>query len=291
LTKTVKDKVSGFTSGKKDENLSGAAGSYTDKIKDKAEDLTQQAKEKVSNFTSNKKEETVGASEKQETESSYAGFRSNISSIFSSAREDFRAADTPVDDLVVSDHKDLRSILDKYESNSGEEAARWLRQFIFELARHSHAEELILYPLLEKYIPKGNEYWTKSLNDHRKVKVLLSELDKSVRTNPKGDVKQLVQEIWSELSSHIEYEEKEIFPQLTKLASREERIKAGNQFRRRKLIVPTRPHPSAPDSSPTLEAMVGLLIAPADKFKDIFFGAFPSADEVSKIKQEHKKTG
>jgi len=304
----AKDKAENLSSEFK-EKAKDKAEDLSSKMKEKTEDMKNQAYEKAGKMSQEAKEKTQEYKDKAEdilrqststesetskktsssTDHGYSSIGTNLSSIFSSAVEDLKARDTPVDELVISDHKDLRSILDKYESSSGEEASKWLRQFIFELARHSHAEELILYPFFEKYVPRGHEYWTKCLNDHRAVKALLSELDTSIRGNPKKDVKDLVLRIWHELSKHIELEEKEIFPLLTKAVSKEDRIKAGNQFRRRKLIVPTRPHPSAPDSSPTIEALVGLLIAPADKFKDIFYGAFPDHKEVSKIKQEHKQ--
>lgn len=198
--------------------------------------------------------------------------------------EVFRSRNNPIDELIIMDHKDLRVFLQKFEQSSEfEEASKWLHQFIWEICRHSIAEEIILYPMLKK-IPDGREIWTESLEEHRKIKEILSHVGKI------KDLKLLkakVQECSEILMHHIDNEEKEILPAINSHFNKQDLINEGNRFLRRKFIAPTRPHTMAPDSIPTLESLVGLLVAPIDKFRDIFMAPFPDQVEVEKIKKDN----
>jgi len=49
-------------------------------------------------------------------------------------------------------------------------AARWRNQFTWELARHSIAEELVVYPTFEKILGgKGKQMADKDREEHQKV--------------------------------------------------------------------------------------------------------------------------
>jgi hemerythrin superfamily protein len=199
--------------------------------------------------------------------------------------EKYRSLSEPIDEMILIDHQDLRAFYKKFEeSTNNEESHKWLCQLMWEIARHSHAEELILYPMLKNNIDHGSETWTKSLNQHREVKVLLSQIEKLKDMN---EIKSKVKALFDVLEDHMKFEENDVLPQFSKNVSKEQRVSAGNSFLRRKMIVPTRPHTMAPDSIPTLESLVGLLLAPVDKFKDIIFGDFPNQQEVNKIKKEN----
>ena len=43
----------------------------------------------------------------------------------------------------------------------------------------------------------------------------------------------------------------------------------------------------APDSIPTLESLVGMMISPIDKFRDVFFESFPNKEELDNAKKEN----
>ena len=198
--------------------------------------------------------------------------------------EVFRSRNHPIDELIVMDHRDLRVFLDKFEkSGDFEEASKWLHQFIWEICRHSIAEEIILYPMLKK-VPNGREKWNDSLEEHRKIKQILSHVEKIKDLN---QLKAKVRECTDVLMHHIEYEEKEVLPEINKYFIKQDLINEGNRFLRRKFIAPTKPHTMAPDSIPTLELLVGMLVSPIDKFRDIFIVPFPDQNEVDKIKKEN----
>ncbi len=64
-------------------------------------------------------------------------------------------------------------------------------------------------------------------------------------------------------------------PLIRKKVSLEDRISYGQRFYNRKKIAPTRPHPSAPEKPSVLDEAMGFMMAPIDKFRDIFRD-FPS---------------
>lgn len=56
-----------------------------------------------------------------------------------------------VSDLIKHDHNELRTYKDNIlNAKDDDEKARWQNQFTWELARHSIAEELVVYPAMEK---------------------------------------------------------------------------------------------------------------------------------------------
>lgn len=60
---------------------------------------------------------------------------------------------------IKRDHRDLEShynnIMCSNPTSDPDTAARWQNQFVWTLARHSVAEELVVYPAFEKHIPSG----------------------------------------------------------------------------------------------------------------------------------------
>jgi hemerythrin superfamily protein len=56
-----------------------------------------------------------------------------------------------VSDLIKHDHDELRTYKDNIlKATTDDEKVRWQNQFTWELARHSIAEELVVYPAMEK---------------------------------------------------------------------------------------------------------------------------------------------
>jgi len=192
----------------------------------------------------------------------------------------------PIEELIVADHKAVMAFYDEFDkARNDEDAHKWLRQFIWDLARHSIAEELILYPVYKNKIPQGEQYWNKSLDEHRKIKKLLSEIENMKDMN---QIRNKMKEVRDSLMKHTDMEEQEILPLIRQHINQEERVAFANTFLRRKLIVPTRPHPSVPDSIPTIESLIGLFVAPVDKFRDIIYAKFPDQNMVNKIKDENR---
>lgn len=75
-----------------------------------------------------------------------------------------------ISETVKSDHRQLEVYYKKIvNSTDAEEQERYQNAFVWKLSRHSIAEELVLYPSLEKYIPGGYLLAKKGRSHHLDV--------------------------------------------------------------------------------------------------------------------------
>ena len=80
-------------------------------------------------------------------------------------------------DHIVRDHRELSDYYEQIKLAKDEDTkARWQNQFTWALARHSIAEELVVYPAMEKHLgDKGKEMAEKDRRDHRSVRKTLPQ--------------------------------------------------------------------------------------------------------------------
>lgn len=194
------------------------------------------------------------------------------------------ATNQPIDKLIYADHNFIKSLHKQVEqASSNEERNKWRNMLVYEIARHSIAEELILYPLFRSNLSKGEEYFQNNIAEHHAVKEKLISFQNLDVTDSKFNDR--LKDVMDTLYSHIEKEENIILPELSKSMDQNTLISHGNQYARRKFIVPTRPHTIIPEDPPTLNSVLGILTAPIDKFRDIFT-AYPEQDKVAELKKE-----
>lgn len=74
-----------------------------------------------------------------------------------------------ISDLIKRDHRELEEYYQRIiNSDSEDEQIRYQNQFIWELARHSIGEELVVYPKMEKF-GGGKEMAAKDREQHQTV--------------------------------------------------------------------------------------------------------------------------
>ncbi|KAK4642152.1 hypothetical protein QC761_512470 [Podospora bellae-mahoneyi] len=186
------------------------------------------------------------------------------------------AAGNRVSDRIKHDHRELESYYNKIKSaKSEDEKVRWQNQFVWELARHSIAEELVVYPAMEKHVPDGLKLAEKDRSEHQIVKEKLYEFQQMEASDP--SFIPAIDSLWETLGQHIKEEEQDDLPLLEKHIEEGDSQKMAASFDRTKHFVPTQSHPGAPDRPP-YETVAGLMAAPIDKLMDMF-KKFPSAEE------------
>jgi len=192
----------------------------------------------------------------------------------------------PIDEQIVTDHQELRTYYDQFETaKTPADREKWYHQFAWAVAVHSVAEEIVLYPMLEDKLGEyGKRVAQQNRSEHGYVKNALSDLEKMKVTDAEFGGK--MKDLRTHLEEHMSHEEKEEMVKLRETVPEQERKDVGVTFERRKKIVPTRAHPSAPDHPAFLESVVGLMAAPIDKMMD-WFRSFPSMDEVESTKKGH----
>ncbi|KAK3814556.1 MAG: HHE domain protein [Linnemannia elongata] len=187
------------------------------------------------------------------------------------------SSDTPngISEPVKKDHRELEEYYHKIlDAKDEDEKTRWANQFVWELARHSVGEELVMYPCMRKALKDGDTIVEKDLREHQEVKEQLFKFQSLDATD--RSFEPLLRTIWTDLAKHMKEEEESDLVQLEQALSSEESIDLAKSFQRTKKFVPTRSHPSAPNQPP-FETVAGLLAAPIDKLRDLF-ARFPKDD-------------
>jgi len=76
----------------------------------------------------------------------------------------------PISEAIKRDHRELVAYYDNIiDAADAEEQAAWQNQFTWELARHSHAEEIVVYPAFEKHVLGGKAMAEKDRGEHQIV--------------------------------------------------------------------------------------------------------------------------
>lgn len=171
-------------------------------------------------------------------------------------------------DAIKSDHRAIEEYYDNVINATDDDTrARWSNQFVWEVARHSLAEEIVVYPAIEKHLPDGKQRADKDRAEHQIVKNKLYEFQKMKGNNP--DLIPTIKSLMADLKQHINEEEQDDMPALETAIPSDDSVKMAKSFERTKMFVPSRSHPSAPNKPP-FETAVGLLQAPIDHIMDIF---------------------
>lgn len=174
-----------------------------------------------------------------------------------------------VSEAITSDHRDLDTYFENIMAAPDQDTAtRWQNQYVWELARHSIGEELVVYPAFEKYLgEKGKEMADKDRAEHNTLKVQLKEFQNLSSTDP--SFSRTLNDLHKDLQQHIKEEENHDLPALEKALTGDDTATMASSFERTKMFVPSRSHPSAPDKPP-FETVAGLLAAPIDRLMDLF---------------------
>jgi hypothetical protein len=104
-----------------------------------------------------------------------------------------------------------------------------------------------------------------SLEEHHIVKWLLSELEGMSPEAERFEAK--VKVLKENVLHHAGEEEQKLFPMVRRLLATEELDALGDVLERAKAVVPTRPHPRAPDQPPA-NIVAGVVATVVDKGRD-----------------------
>jgi len=177
-----------------------------------------------------------------------------------------------ISDAIIKDHRELEQYSSEvFNSSDHDHQQRFGNQFVWELARHSIAEELIVYPAFEHHLgQKGHEMAEEDRKEHHRIKEMLKDFQNTSASSP--DYVPKLKEIWKVLGDHIKEEEEHDLPTLEsalKSAASGESENMAKKFDLTKKFVPTRSHPSAGEN-PYFESAMGMLAAPIDRIADMF---------------------
>jgi len=124
--------------------------------------------------------------------------------------------------LLKTDHRKVAELFDELESADGKAKLQVFEQIKTELELHTHIEEKIFYPALEK--PRETHDLTlEAYEEHDVVKKLLQQLSRARTANDEWEAQAKV--LRENVEHHVEEEENELFEK-AEAALGEERIEA-----------------------------------------------------------------
>jgi hypothetical protein len=104
----------------------------------------------------------------------------------------------PIEEIILEDHKEIRMAWQKYtDSVNKEDKMKWYSQFIYLVAKHFIAKEIVFLPLLRDKLVNGDVMADTDLAQTRRIKQLLYDLKDCKIDKPEFDTK--LKACWTEL--------------------------------------------------------------------------------------------
>jgi hemerythrin superfamily protein len=167
---------------------------------------------------------------------------------------------------VILDHNNIKDLYLRYRAAATNDSKKTIvNTLIREIVQHGEAEEVTVYNDLEK---QGQEADAKrSRHEHQELEEALYAVDKSKIDDP--DFDQKLKRAIRIFVHHGEEEEQQVLPALRDKLTPQENDGIARKFIQARNIVPTHPHPDAPQHGKALHKFAGVATRPLDKFFDL----------------------
>jgi hemerythrin-like domain-containing protein len=153
-------------------------------------------------------------------------------------------------EILEQDHRDVEQMFAELESLRGaatEEAKSRRKtvteQVTIELVRHSVAEEVLVYPQVERKV--SAEEAEHARKEHAEAEETLHRLEKLDADDPAFDDE--LATLMDEIRHHIEDEEGQMFVHMRQVIGADDLRTLGDRVGAFKKVAPTRPHPHVPN--------------------------------------------
>lgn len=173
-------------------------------------------------------------------------------------------------DFLTADHALMLELIDEIQQSADPAERRDLAdRLIAEVMRHAVAEEMHVYPAIEKHLPDGAEVVEHDKKEHDELVDLMKRMEDLDAGDPV--FLEQVHEMQSLLRHHAQDEETDQFPKLRAHISPEDLVDLRTKVERAMKLAPTRPHPSAPHSE-LFHKTVGAGVGMVDRLRDKLTG-------------------
>ena len=177
-------------------------------------------------------------------------------------------------EVLEHDHREVEEMFAELESLRGaatEEAQERRKavteQVTIELVRHSVAEEVLVYPQVDKKI--SAEEADHARKEHAEAEETLQRLEKLDADDPAFDDE--IATLMAEIRHHIEDEEGQMFAHMRQVIDADDLRKLGGRVEAFKKVAPTRPHPNVPNE-PLPRIAAGPAASLFDRMRDLATG-------------------
>jgi hypothetical protein len=177
-------------------------------------------------------------------------------------------------EILEQDHREVEEMFAELESLRGAatEEARARRkdvteQVTIELVRHSVAEEVLVYPQVDKKV--SHEEAEHARQEHAEAEETLQRLEKLDADDPAFDDE--LATLMAEIRHHIADEEGQMFTHMRQVIDVGELNTLGTRVEAFKKVAPTRPHPNVPNQ-PLPRMAAGPAASLFDRMRDLATG-------------------
>ena len=173
-------------------------------------------------------------------------------------------------DLLMQEHREVEALLDQIsQPEQNPDSRDTADRVIAMLVKHSVAEEMYVYPVMEQYLPNGKQDVEHDKQEHQELEELLKALEGLA---PEEDgFAQCVSKIQEVLNDHVHDEEDEQFPKLREAVPADTLVDLRGKVEMAEKVAPTRPHPEAPHSE-LFHKVVGPGVGMVDRLRDALSG-------------------
>jgi len=179
-------------------------------------------------------------------------------------------AGSDVTEILTTDHREMMDLIGQIERATDAEQRRDLADtLIAEVMRHSVAEEMYVYPAIEKHVPNGSEETAHDRQEHDEIVQVMKQIEDADASDPA--FMDRIQEVKKLLDHHADDEESDQFPKLRSNIPAGDLVEMGDKVQNAKNLAPTRPHPSAPHSE-LFHKSVGPGVGMVDRLRDKLTG-------------------
>jgi hypothetical protein len=177
-------------------------------------------------------------------------------------------------EVLEHDHREVEQMFAELESLRGasseedkERRKTLAEQVTIELVRHSVAEEVLVYPEVERKVSKAEVEHARE--EHAEAEETLAKLEQLDADDPGFDDE--LATLIREIRHHIEDEEGEMFAHMREVIDADELRRLGAAVEAFKKVAPTRPHPSVPNQ-PLPRLAAGPAASLFDRMRDLATG-------------------
>lgn len=173
-------------------------------------------------------------------------------------------------DLLMQEHREVEALLDQIsQPEQNPDSRDTADRVIAMLVKHSVAEEMYVYPVMEQYLPNGKQDVEHDKQEHQELEELLKQLEGLAPEE--DDFAQCVSKIQEVLNDHVHDEEDEQFPRLREAVPADTLVDLRGKVEMAEKVAPTRPHPEAPHSE-LFHKVVGPGVGMVDRLRDALSG-------------------
>jgi len=164
------------------------------------------------------------------------------------------------------DHVQLDRLLHELDGTTGREQEEVLTRIDRLVFSHAFAEESLLWPVVRRVLPDGEELTLRIESEHQEVNELVTELETLGHDDPRRA--QRLSRLVEVLREDVRDEEDVLFPRLQERLDPHELRALGRRWDLVRRISPTRPHPAV-SRRPPGNALSALPLSVLDRSRDV----------------------